>query len=110
MISTRKVLHPVLLLALKNFSSASRRLVLSQGTRAFNAVFETAQNKLRSAFGMELVELPSRAGIEHDAAGDDANENRPNTGMKKKGAAPNSLPLIIKELIKDQKTQLHPLA
>ena len=35
---------------------------------------------------MEMVELPSRAGLEQDAALEDGSqENRPTTGIKKRG-------------------------
>lgn len=63
---------------------------MGSNTRAFNQVFERAQETLRSKFGMELVELPSRAGLDRDsntANGneDELNEARQATGVKKKG-------------------------
>lgn len=53
-------------------------------TRAFNTVFEIAQTKLRDTFGMELVELPSRAGLDKDGD-DEPNEAQIATTMKKRG-------------------------
>lgn len=43
--------------------------VMGSQRGAFKAVFEEAQNILRGTFGMELVELPTRAAA-HDTAGD----------------------------------------
>jgi hypothetical protein len=64
-------------------------LVLGPNTRAFNHVYEAAQEILRNTFGMELVELQTRAGLEQDASlnatQDDLNEARKATGIKKKG-------------------------
>lgn len=53
-------------------------------TRAFNRVFELAQQKLRNTFGMELAELPSRAGLDQEN-NDEENEARKATGARKKG-------------------------
>ena len=63
--------------------------VLAPQNRLFNRVFAEAQNRLRDTFGMELVELPSRAGLDQEegaaaAAGDELAEARKATGMKKK--------------------------
>lgn len=60
--------------------------------RAFARIFDRAQDILQKIFGMELVELRSRAGIEAEAnnAEDELNEARKATGVKKKSA--NSLP------------------
>ena len=52
-------------------------------TRAFNRVFELAQQKLRNTFGMELAELPSRAGLDQEN-NDEENEARKATGARKK--------------------------
>ena len=41
-------------------------LVLGSNTRIFKIVFAEAQKKLQSVFGMELVELASRAGREQE--------------------------------------------
>lgn len=59
--------------------------VLGQNSRAFNRIFALAQQKLQDAFGMELVELPSRAGLD-DSGFDGTQETQPTTGLKKKGA------------------------
>lgn len=45
--------------------------VLGSQRGAFKTVFDEAQNILRGTFGMELVELPTRAAA-HDTAGDGA--------------------------------------
>jgi len=47
-----------------------------------------AQQKLRNAFGMELVELPSRAGMEQDAFAPSQTQTQDPTlaiGIKKRG-------------------------
>jgi hypothetical protein len=84
----------------------SKKVVGSQ-RGAFKAVFDEAQNILRGTFGMELVELPTRAAT-HDtaaaaggAAGKDRTQNGDEgagdrqavTGLKKKGAVPLLLAL-----------------
>lgn len=38
----------------------SAKVMGEQGSRQFKTVFETAQQQLRSKFGMEMVELPAR--------------------------------------------------
>ncbi|KAF9530740.1 MAGE family-domain-containing protein [Crepidotus variabilis] len=77
--------------------------VLGQAARAFNRVFLFAQQKLRDAFGMELVELPSRAGLEADAAPDgESSQARPTTGLKKRAAAQGSKAYMVRSC-------LHPL-
>ena len=55
-------------------------------TRAFNRVFELAQRKLRNTFGMELAELPSRAGLDQENNNEEENEARKATGTKKRGS------------------------
>ena len=60
-------------------------LVMGTHTRAFNRIFELAQKKLRNTFGMELAELPSRAGLEQENNDDEENEARKATGTRKKG-------------------------
>lgn len=57
---------------------------MGPNTRAFNHIFQIAQHKLQDTFGMELVELSSRAGIEQEN-NDEENEARKATGAKKKG-------------------------
>lgn len=62
-------------------------LVLGQSTRAFNTVFAMAQNTLRKTFGMELVELMSRAEREKEQNDNDETREGANaTGLKKKGS------------------------
>lgn len=66
-------------------------LVLGPNTRAFNHVYDLAQDILQKTFGMELVELQSRAGLDKDANNaneDELNEARKATGVKKKGKRP----------------------
>ena len=88
----------------------SKKVIGSQ-RGAFKAVFEEAQKILRATFGMELVELPTRAAT-HDTAGGatgkdktqekaatqngdgGAGDRQAVTGLKKKGAvlrSPRSL-------------------
>ena len=57
-------------------------------------IFEMAQKILRKTFGMELVELRSRAEIHTDGnengnKDDDLEEARKATGVKKKGISPS---------------------
>jgi len=64
--------------------------VLGTNTRSFNLIFDMAQKVLRKTFGMELIELRSRAEIhaEGNANGnkdDDLEEARKAAGVKKKG-------------------------
>lgn len=66
-------------------------LVLGPNTRAFNHVYDLAQDILQKTFGMELVELQSRAVLDKDANNgneDELNEARKATGVKKKGKRP----------------------
>jgi hypothetical protein len=59
--------------------------VLGSNSRSFNSVLERAQKLLRKTFAMELVELQARNYREQDvAAGDDLQEARNATGVKKK--------------------------
>lgn len=66
-----------------------RYIVLGSNARLFNRVFERAQGILKKTFGMEFVELQSRALLDQDANTDanedDLNEARKATGVKKKG-------------------------
>ena len=61
--------------------------VLGNTPRAFKDVLERAQEILRSTFGMELVELRSRAELDkEDVSKDNADgDQRKATGVKKKG-------------------------
>ena len=63
-------------------------LVLGSNSRTFALVLDCAQDILQKTFGMELAELPSRAGLDADTneADDELNEARKATGMKKKGS------------------------
>jgi len=57
---------------------------LGTSSRSFNAIFSLAQQKLQDIFGMELVELPTRAALE--TTGDQGGAGETATGMKKKGS------------------------
>lgn len=61
--------------------------VLGNTPRAFKDVLERAQGILRTTFGMELVELQSRAELDKEDASRDNNDGdrRKATGVKKKG-------------------------
>ena len=59
--------------------------VMGTNTRAFNPIFELAQQKLRNTFGMELAELPSRVGLDQEYNNEEENEARKVSGIKKKG-------------------------
>lgn len=79
-------------------SCTEYRLVMGSSSRAFNAVMEKAQHKLRHIFGMELVELRSRAEREKEANARDAgpaDENRKSTGVKKKGKSLTPPPFVL---------------
>ncbi len=62
--------------------------VLGPNTRLFNRVFARANQLLSKTFGMQLVELPTRANISQDQNGadDDLEEARQATGIRKKGS------------------------
>jgi hypothetical protein len=67
-------------------------VVLGQRARAFNTIFATAQQKLKATFGMELVELPSRSGLEQENTYDAQSQDAPvPTGIKKRGLFPHRL-------------------
>ncbi|TFK51291.1 MAGE-domain-containing protein [Heliocybe sulcata] len=71
--------------------------VLGSNTRSFTAVLEQAQMILRKTFGMELVELRSRAGLEQE---DNANaDGEERTGLKKKAAAAGSKTYILRSVL-----------
>jgi len=67
--------------------STSTLAVLGNTPRAFKDVLERAQGILRTTFGMELVELQSRAELDkEDTSKDNADgDRRKATGVKKKG-------------------------
>lgn len=75
--------------------------VLGTTPRAFKDVLERAQGTLRTTFGMELVELQSRAELDkEDASNDNADgDRRKATGVKKKGKHVPSLhpPIVINQ-------------
>ncbi|KAJ6500519.1 MAGE family-domain-containing protein [Mycena sanguinolenta] len=79
--------------------------VLGSNGRAFNRVFTTAQGILRNTFGMELVELRSRAELDKDTAApgtqnqDDLEEARKAAGVKKKSAAAGSKTYILRSTL-----------
>lgn len=61
--------------------------VLGPNGRLFNRVFDLANRSLKKTFGMELVELSTRANIIQDQgnADDELDEARKATGIRKKG-------------------------
>ncbi|TFY72084.1 hypothetical protein EVG20_g934 [Dentipellis fragilis] len=92
--------------------------VLGSKRGAFNQVFGTAQGILRDTFGMELVELPTRAAAQDIAAGKEAEKEKNKkasqtngdanghadkqtvTGLKKKkAAAPGSKTYILRSTL-----------
>ncbi|KAF9552820.1 MAGE-domain-containing protein [Agrocybe pediades] len=70
---------------------------LGTSSRAFNHILELAQQKLRNTFGMELVELPSRAALENGA--DEEGSKETATGMKKKASAVGSKTYILRSCL-----------
>lgn len=74
--------------------------VLGSNSRSFNSVLDRAQRLLRKTFAMELVELQSRNYREQDvAAGDDLQEARNATGVKKKSTLQRYLLTLISILV-----------
>ncbi|TDL23424.1 MAGE-domain-containing protein [Rickenella mellea] len=74
--------------------------VMGDQTRSFNAVFQAAQHILQKTFGMELVELMSRAEREREQNGNDGTEAGENaTGLKKKVAAAGSKTYILRSAL-----------
>ncbi|KAG1858529.1 MAGE-domain-containing protein [Suillus subluteus] len=75
--------------------------VLGSNSRLFNSVLERAQKLLKKTFAMELVELQSRNYREQDnvVAGDDLQEARNATGVKKKTAAAGSKTYILRSVL-----------
>ncbi|KZT30154.1 hypothetical protein NEOLEDRAFT_1127013, partial [Neolentinus lepideus HHB14362 ss-1] len=70
---------------------------MGSNTRSFNSVMEQAQMILRKTFGMELVELRSRAGLGQEENDDADGEER--TGLKKKAAAAGSKTYILRSVL-----------
>ena len=60
-------------------------VVLGENTRSFGAVYQVAQKILENTFGMELVELMSRAERERDKDEPEEEGEKNGTGLKKKG-------------------------
>ncbi|KAK0431193.1 MAGE-domain-containing protein [Armillaria borealis] len=75
--------------------------VLGSNTRAFNQVLQLAQTTLQKTFGMELVELRSRAELGKDGVGgdEDLEEARKAVGVKKKAAAAGSKSYILRSIL-----------
>ncbi|KAF8876784.1 MAGE family-domain-containing protein [Gymnopilus junonius] len=73
--------------------------VLGSNSRVFNQVFAEAQQKLKSTFGMELAELPTRAGLDQDGAEEGPNEAQLATGVKKKANALGSKTYILRSTL-----------
>jgi len=75
--------------------------VLGNSPRAFKDVLERAQGILRTTFGMELIELQSRAELEKDdASKENADvDRRKATGVKKKAAASGSKSYILRSIL-----------
>ncbi|KAK7047600.1 hypothetical protein VNI00_006368 [Paramarasmius palmivorus] len=77
--------------------------VMGGNARIFNRVFEQANGILKKTFGMELVELPSKAALSEDASAavEDAEleEARKAVGAKKKAAASGSKTYIVRSVL-----------
>ncbi|KAF7983597.1 hypothetical protein HWV62_20497 [Athelia sp. TMB] len=84
-------------------SKKGATLVMGSSSRAFNTVFDLAQKTLRKTFGMELVELRSRAEIHAESnatgANEDLEEASKATGVKKKAAAAGSKTYILRSVM-----------
>ncbi|KAF8639276.1 hypothetical protein AX16_010348 [Volvariella volvacea WC 439] len=80
--------------------------VMGAHSRGFNAVLEKARKILLYTFGYEIVELPSRAGIEQtqnpNANNDELEEGRNAAGMKKKATATGSKQYILRSALDAQ--------
>ncbi|KAF8882956.1 MAGE family-domain-containing protein [Infundibulicybe gibba] len=77
--------------------------VLGSNGRLFKNVFDKAQSILQRTFGMELVELQSRAGLEQEANAenneDPLTEARKAAGIKKRTAAAGSKTYILRSVL-----------
>ncbi|KAJ7583842.1 MAGE family-domain-containing protein [Mycena floridula] len=73
--------------------------IMGSNTRAFNRVFEAAQGKLRKIFGMELLELRSRAELAKDATGPGNAEEEQPKKSKKKAAVSGSKTYILRSVL-----------
>ncbi|GLB42868.1 putative MAGE-domain-containing protein [Lyophyllum shimeji] len=75
--------------------------VLGSNSRAYNRVFDCAQEILQKTFGMQLAELQTRAGLDADAAhaDEELSQARNATGIKKKAAAVGSKTYILRSVL-----------
>ncbi|KAI5891750.1 MAGE-domain-containing protein [Schizophyllum commune H4-8] len=76
--------------------------VLGGSARQFGAVLAIAQKTLRDTFGMELVELPSRAALDKEANGDkdaELEDAQKATGVKKRATAAGSKTYILRSTL-----------
>ncbi|KAH0580455.1 hypothetical protein J132_00190 [Termitomyces sp. J132] len=71
--------------------------VLGPNPRAFNRIYDLAQDILRKVFGMELAELQTRAGLEADAT--NQIQERTATGVKKRATAIGSKTYILRSVL-----------
>ncbi|EJD00539.1 MAGE-domain-containing protein [Fomitiporia mediterranea MF3/22] len=77
--------------------------ILGENTRAFNIVFAMAQETLQSTFGMELVELMSRAERDREQNENDEVQDGANaTGLKKKAASSGSKSYILRSCLPEE--------
>ncbi|CAE6362470.1 unnamed protein product [Rhizoctonia solani] len=78
------------------------KIVFPNGGRTFNTVLRGANHNLRKVFGLELVELMTRAERDKVGAGegdDDDDEERTGTGRKKNKAGASSKTYIIRSAL-----------
>ncbi|KAF9265033.1 MAGE-domain-containing protein [Marasmius fiardii PR-910] len=77
--------------------------VLGTNSRIFNRVFDNANAILQKTFGMELVELPSKASLDEEVSPsveDEAlEEAKKNAGRKKKAAVSGSKTYILRSTL-----------
>ncbi|EED83309.1 predicted protein [Postia placenta Mad-698-R] len=74
--------------------------VLGSSTRMFNVVLGRAQEILRQTFGMDLVELQSRAGLERETGDKDKDaELLKATGVKKRAAPLGTKTYVLRSLL-----------
>ncbi|KAJ8515467.1 hypothetical protein ONZ45_g7134 [Pleurotus djamor] len=89
--------------------------VMGSNTRAFNRVFELAQGILHKSFGMELVELQSRADIDREEYenedGGTQTQDASQRGKKKKAATGSKTYILrstLDQILIDQASQAFP--
>ncbi|KAK2464995.1 hypothetical protein APHAL10511_003071 [Amanita phalloides] len=75
--------------------------VLGSNTRLFNLVYQHANESLNKTFGMQLVELPTRANINQSAddVDEEFDETRRAAWIRKKAAAPGSKTYILRSTL-----------